>query len=70
LATRPPHCPFQDTTRPWPVPYFLFPISHVIPTTFSPYISYPVLLTMSTLCPYVWWPTRRTPGGPYKGCFL
>jgi hypothetical protein len=38
LAIRPPHCPFQDTTRSRPFPYFLSLISHVITSNFSPYI--------------------------------
>jgi hypothetical protein len=40
LATRPPHCPFHDTTWPWPFPCFLSLISHVILSNFSPYISF------------------------------
>jgi hypothetical protein len=46
----PPHFPFQDTTRPWPFSYFLCPLSYVIPSNFSPYIYFPVLLPTCGLC--------------------
>jgi hypothetical protein len=57
----PPHCPFQDTTRPRPVPYLLSSISHVIPSIFSHI--FPSLSSSSCppALPYVRWSTCWTP---------
>jgi hypothetical protein len=41
LASRPPHCPFQDITRPRPFPYFFSPVSQLFSPFSLPYISLP-----------------------------
>jgi hypothetical protein len=57
--------PFQDTTKPWPFPYFLSLLSHVIPSNFFPYISFPVFTTCR-LCAVTHSPV---PEGPWNGPF-